>query len=63
MLTDGHIDGLAQDCCNSIANALELLHACIKPLICSSHVIYAIKKDIAFQENIVYILYFIGHQG
>ena len=28
-----HIDGLAQDCSNSIGNALELLHSCIKPSI------------------------------
>ena len=25
-----YIDGLAQDCRNSIANAFELLHSCIK---------------------------------
>ena len=30
-----YIDGLAQDCSNSIANALELLYSCAKPLICS----------------------------
>ena len=28
-----HIDGLVQDCSNSIANALELLQSCAKPLI------------------------------
>ena len=28
------IDGLVQDCSNSIANALELLQSCAKPLIC-----------------------------
>ena len=28
-----HIDGLAQDCSNSIANALELLQSCTKPSI------------------------------
>ena len=28
-----YIDGLVQDCTNSIANALELLHSCIKPTI------------------------------
>ena len=27
------IEGLAQDCSNSIANALELLQSCTKPLI------------------------------
>ena len=29
-----YIDGLAQDCSNSIANALELLQSCAKPSIC-----------------------------
>ena len=28
-----HIEGLAQDCSNSIANAQELLQSCTKPLI------------------------------
>ena len=28
-----HINGLVQDCSNSIANALELLQSCTKPLI------------------------------
>ena len=28
-----HIDGLVEDCSNSIANALELLQSCTKPLI------------------------------
>ena len=28
-----HIDGLVQDCSNSIANALELLQSCSKPSI------------------------------
>ena len=28
-----HMDGLVQDCSNSIANMLELLQSCIKPLI------------------------------
>ena len=28
------IDGLVQDCSNSIANALELLQSCTKPSIC-----------------------------
>ena len=30
---DAYIDGLVQDCSNSIANALELLQSC-KSLIC-----------------------------
>ena len=29
-----YIDGLAQDCSNSIVNALELLQSCAKPSIC-----------------------------
>ena len=29
-----HIYGLVRDCSNSIANALELLQSCTKPLIC-----------------------------
>ena len=29
-----HIDGLLQDCSNSIANALELLQSCTNPSIC-----------------------------
>ena len=28
-----HIDGLVQDCSNSIANAMELLQSCNKPSI------------------------------
>ena len=31
--TDTHIDGLVQDCSNSIVNALELLQPCTKPSI------------------------------
>ena len=32
-----HIDGLVQNCSNSIANALELLQYCTKPSISSKH--------------------------
>ena len=32
-----HIDGLVQDCSNSIANPLELLQSCTKPLIYKHH--------------------------
>ena len=28
----GHVDGLVQDCSNSIANTLELLYSCLKML-------------------------------
>ena len=31
--TQLYIDGLVQDCSNSIANALELLQSCTNPLI------------------------------
>ena len=27
----GDVDGLTQDCSNSIANAMELLQSCVKP--------------------------------
>ena len=30
------VDGLAQDCSNSIANALELLQSCAEPMVCSA---------------------------
>ena len=33
-----HIDGLVQDCSNSIANAVELLQLCTKPPISCSNV-------------------------
>ena len=33
--TNNHIDGLVQDCSNSIANAQELLQSCTKPPIYS----------------------------
>ena len=33
-----HIDGLVQDCSNSIANAMELLQSCTKPSICAIYV-------------------------
>ena len=29
--TDAHMNGLVQDCSNSIANTLELLQSCAKP--------------------------------
>ena len=33
---EGHVDGLTQDCSNSIANALELLQSCTRPSMCSN---------------------------
>ena len=34
--TNAYIDGLLQDCSNSIANAMELLQSCTKPSICGT---------------------------
>ena len=34
LVIDNIMDGLVQDWSNSIANALELLQSCTKPLIC-----------------------------
>ena len=39
--SDSHIDGLVQDCSNSIANALALLQSCTKPSICTSTDLYS----------------------
>ena len=36
MLSGAHVDGLAQDCSNSFALAMELLQSCTKPSICDS---------------------------
>ena len=36
LLQDCHIDGLVQDCSISIANTLEILQPCTKPLISAS---------------------------
>ena len=52
-----HIDGSVQNCSNSIANALELLHLCTKPSI-SGHYIYSKTKsiyDIIYQFDISFI--------
>ena len=38
-----YIDGLVQDCSNSIANALELLQSCTKPLIYNVHMLIIIQ--------------------
>ena len=40
------IDGLAQDCSNSIANALELLLSCAKPSICDSNKVSHYHDDV-----------------
>ena len=36
----GYTDGLVQNCSNSIANALELLQSCTKPLTYRNHQYY-----------------------
>ena len=41
------IDGLVQDCNNSIANALELLQSCTKPSVC-----YALMKKLCVNKRI-----------
>ena len=38
------IDGLLQDCSNSIANALELLQSCTKPSLCRAGVKYVLSN-------------------
>ena len=43
MISDFDIDGLVQDCSNSIANSLELLHSCTKPSILWSLSIESVK--------------------
>ena len=43
MILDFDIDGLVQDCSNSIVNSLELLHSCNKPSILWSLSIESVK--------------------
>ena len=50
---DLHIEGLAQHCSNSIANALELLQFCTKPSICSL-AIQVIYSPYAFLRMIMF---------
>ena len=49
-ITHPQIDGLVQDCSNSIASALELLQSCVKPLRC-----YYAKYEAAVTKNQVRI--------
>ena len=44
-----YISGLVQDCNISIANVLEILQSCTKPLICV--------KDNSFETDLVYFFY------
>ena len=47
----GLVNGLAQDCSNSIANALELLQSCTKPSICTSRLLTKIQVKIHVSEK------------
>ena len=52
------IDDLVQDCSNSIANALELLHSCTKPLKCGGEM-HSTKKQtrvLPFTEHLVNLI-------
>ena len=46
MMNHGHLDGLIQERCNSIANALELHLSCTNPSICDAfvHANYTVKR-------------------
>ena len=52
-----HIDGLAQDCSNSIANALELLQFCTKPLIWSvvfcEFLVWSISRNVIAKHIVI----------
>ena len=50
---DLYIDGLVQDCSNSIADALELLQSCTKPSICISCIVNAIVADHPMMQDAV----------
>ena len=50
-LAEHHIDGLAQDCSNPNANALELLQPCTKSSICAKN-----KKAFVKQSDQIPIL-------
>ena len=40
LLGDDYIEGLAEDCSNCIASALELLRSCVDPSIYAEHNIF-----------------------
>ena len=53
-----HFEGLVQDCSNSIANALELLQSCTKPLICYSNKQYSLDEIVTISsENLNEMVY------
>ena len=45
------IDGLVQDCSNSIANALELQQTCIKPSACTFVLIQLHFRDVSDNQS------------
>ena len=47
-INETYIDGLVQDCSNSIANALELLQSCTKPSIYSPNIMDALLQQLQF---------------
>ena len=51
VLVWGEIDGLVQDCSNSIANALELLQSCTKPSIWWFNTLRPEQNQWHFTEN------------
>ena len=52
----GSIDGLVQDCSNSIANALELLQSCTKPSQCDKvETAYAVNNLLACNSPTIMI--------
>ena len=52
-----YIDGLVQDCSNSIANALELLESCTKPSIYLSIKLFGTTVSIQLQAHVVSTCY------
>ena len=48
-----YIDGLVQDCSNSSASAVELLHSCTKPSICSIVIPMTFSKTITMKNQCV----------
>ena len=57
----GYIDGSAQDCSNSITNALELPQSCAEPSICDLSLILAASADVLQPQcaafTVVYVFF------
>ena len=56
--TTDHIDGLVQDCSNSIANALELLQSCAKPSISNMNHVH-ISRDVLHKHHLAEMYWFL----